>query len=281
MTNPISEPLVENVMTEDVASRVLIEGAPDGSVTLTINRPARRNALDAQTVVALTEAFETLHGADHVRVVFLTGAGAVFCSGGDLESARLAAEDWTEADNLDDARAGAAMFRALREVPALTVALLNGPAVGAGAGLTAACDAAVAVSTARIDFAETRRGFVPSISAPYVIEALGLRQARALLVAGRDLSAEEALRIGLVQEVAPDAAGLAAARDRIAAAMSRTAPGAAREAKSLLQNLAGRGLDADVVEETARAFARSRTSAEGREGVLAFLQKRRPEWAAD
>ncbi len=277
MTNPIADPLVEYVVPEDISDLVRLDASPSGVAVVTINRPHRANAFDGQTVAALREAFETLHGADHVRVVFLRGEGADFCSGLDLDWMQVAA-DWTESDNRDDALASAAMLKALADIPALTVALVDGAALGGGAGLVAACDVAVATAGARFAFGEVRLGLIPAIIGPYVIAAIGPRHARALFATGLPFDAAHAEKIGLVQEVVADAAGLQSAMDRYAEAAMASAPGAVREAKVMVREVAGRPIDRDLMDDSARRLARRRVSEEGQEGVRAVLGHRPPSW---
>lgn len=175
--NAIAHPLVADPAPDANDDLVRIEATPDGVVFITINRPQKKNAFDAATIAALYEAFETLHGADNVRVVFLRGAGGTFSAGADLSWMRDAA-DWSEGDNRDDAMGLARMLKALHDVPALTVALVEGSAMGGGAGIVAACDMAVAVEGTRFAFSEVKLGLIPATIAPYVVEAVGSRRAR-------------------------------------------------------------------------------------------------------
>ena len=278
MANPISNPLTPNVIVDDVASVVKLESTPEGVTTITINRPERRNAFDSLTIEALTEVFETLHGADHVRLVFLRGAGPAFCAGGDFDWTAQATE-LTEDDNRADAMTLAQMFKHLSEIPAVTVALVHGPAFGGGAGLVAACDYAVAVKEARFAFSEVKVGLTPSVVAPYIVNAIGPSAARALFVTGRTFEAEEALRIGLVHELAADAAGLEAAARRLTQEVMAAGPEAVREARRLVYDVWGRPIDHGLMEETARALAHRRVSDEAKEGIAAFKAKRKPNWA--
>jgi len=277
MTNPIADPLVE-VPDTDAASRlVLIEATPEGVATVTLNRAARRNAFDDHLIAALHEAFETLQGAEGVRVVFLRGAGGTFSAGADLEWMRDAIER-SESDNREDALAMAVMLKSLRDMPALTVALVEGGAFGGGAGLAAACDLAVCTADAKFSFSEVRLGLIAATISPYVVEAIGPRQARGLFATGRVFDAAHADKIGLVTEVVADAAALDAARDRIAAEMAACAPGAVEASKKLVDDVAYRPVE-DVMEETAKRIARARVGEEGQEGVRAFLARRKPSWA--
>ncbi len=276
MPNPISDPLVENVIVDDLSS-VMLEATPEGVAVITLNRPEKRNAFDSTMIEGLTEAFETLQGADHVRVVFIRGAGGTFCAGADLEWMALAAE-MTEDDNRSDAMTVATMFKSLADLPAVTVALVEGAALGGGAGLVAACDLAVAVDGARFAFSEVKLGLIPAMIAPYVVEAVGPRTARGLFVTARSFDAAYAERIGLVSEVAADAAGLAAAQERITAEVMAAAPGAVTDAKALARDVFGQPIEHALMVETARRLARRRVSEEGREGVAAFIARRKPSW---
>jgi methylglutaconyl-CoA hydratase len=277
MSNPIADPLVEVVDTDSQSDTVLIEATADGVATVLINRPARRNAFDAEVIGALHEAFETLEAADGVRIVFVRGAGGTFSAGADLDWMRRAAS-LSEADNREDALAMAHMLHRLHTLPMLTVALVEGVAFGGGAGLAAACDMALATREARFAFSEVKLGLVAATISPYVVEAIGPRRARALFATGRVFGAEEALAFGLVDIVADDAAALEAARERLAREAMDAAPGAVAESKRLVDHVAGRSIDQGLLHDTAHWIARVRVGHEGQEGVAAFLERRRPAW---
>lgn len=279
MTNPISDPLVENVISADVAAApVRLDVTPEGLAYVTLCRAARRNAFDASTIEALSQIFETLKESEHVRAVFLRGEGGVFSAGADLEWMRAAA-DRTESDNREDALAMAVMFKKLHDIPALTVALIEGAAMGGGAGMAAACDIAIAVEGARFSFSEVRLGLLPAGISPYVLRAIGPRHAKALFATGRVFDARHAEKIGLVHEVVADEAALTAAQERLAEEIMACAPGAVAESKKLVDDLFGKEIDRMVMEDTARRLAKRRVSDEGREGVAAFLERRKPNWA--
>ena len=159
--NAIAHPFVADPAPDADNELVKIDALPSGVVFVTINRPEKKNAFDAATIAAHYEAFETLQGADRVRVVFIRGAGGTFSAGADLNWMRDAA-GWSEADNRDDAMGLAKMLKALHDVPALTVALVEGSAMGGGAGIVAACDMAVAVEGARFAFSEVKLGLIPA-----------------------------------------------------------------------------------------------------------------------
>jgi methylglutaconyl-CoA hydratase len=277
MPNPIAGPLVEGVDTDAQSRLVLVEATPDGVATVTINRADRRNAFNAEVIAALKQAFETLEGADGVRVIFVRGSGGTFSAGADLEWMRDAA-DHSEADNREDAMNLAVMLKHLYDLPMLTVALVEGSAFGGGAGITAACDMAIATSDARFAFSEVRLGLVPATISPYVIAAIGPRRARQLFALGTTFDALAALDYGLVDQVVDDAAALEASTAPIIAAVKAAAPGAVGVSKRLVAHLHGRAIDHSVLVETAHAIARARVGPEGQEGVRAFLDRRRPDW---
>jgi methylglutaconyl-CoA hydratase len=280
MSNPIADPLVEVVDSDARSELVLIGSAGDGAVTVTINRPGARNALNGEVIGALREAFESLEGADGVRVVFVTGAAGTFSAGADPAWIGDAA-DHTEADDRDDAMQMAIMLKHLHDLPALTVALIDGAALGGGAGLAAACDLAIATADASFAFPEVRLGLIAATVSPYVIAAVGSRRARGLFATGRAFDAAFAERIGLIDEIVPDAASLAAARDRIAGDIMACAPDAVAASKRLVDDVAGRRIDHALMADTAHRNARARVGAEGREGVRAFLAGKTPGWAGD
>lgn len=279
MSNPIADPLVEVVDTSETTNLVDIDATQDGAVTVLLNRPARKNAFDADLISAMEEAFRTLAGAEGVRVVFVRGAGGMFSAGADLDWMRSAV-DRSEADNRDDAYELARMLKQLWDLPALTVALVEGGAFGGGAGVAAACDMAIATADAKFSFSEARLGLIPATIAPYVVQAVGPRTARALFGTAKVFDAEYAQRVGLVDEVVADGAALDAARDRISRDILSCAPGAVADAKRLVADVFAQEIDHRLMDDTAKRIARARVSPEGQEGVRAFLERRKPNWLA-
>ena len=277
MTNPIADPLVEVPDTDAASKLVHIEATPEGVATVTLNRALRRNAFNAELIAALHEAFETLQGAEGVRVVFLRGAGGTFSAGADLNWMRSAA-DWSESDNRDDAMGLAKMLKALHDVPALTVALVEGAAMGGGAGIVAACDMAVAVEGTRFAFSEVKLGLIPATIAPYVIEAVGARRARQLFLTANIFDADYAAHAGLIDMVLPEGS-MDEFISMLSDSLAGNAPGAMGDAKRLVHHVAEHKLDTSLIEDTARRIARARVSDEGQEGVRAFLDKRKARWA--
>ena len=252
--------------------------ARDGPVArLTMNRPRLHNAFDEALIAALTRALEELAEDAAVRVVLLTGAGRSFSAGADLAWMRRAAA-YDDERNREDARALEAMLRTLDELPKPTVALVNGAAIGGGTGLVAACDIALASSAASFATSEVRLGIVPAVISPYVVRAVGARQARRCFLAAERLSAEEARRIGLVHEVVPPEA-LEARAGELVAALLEGGPEAQAEAKRLVRLVESTPQGGSLLAEaTVGSIAARRASAEGREGIAAFLEKRRPGW---
>lgn len=278
MSNEIAHPLVEFPDVSATTELVHIKATPSGAATVIMNRPARRNAFNADLISALEEAFRTLQGAEGVRVVFLRGAGGGFSAGADLDWMREAV-DRTESENRADALDLAKMLKALHDLPALTVALVEGPAFGGGAGLAAACDLAVATQDATFAFSEAKLGLIAATISPYVIQAIGPRAARGLFATARAFDAAYAEKIGLVTEVVPDAAGLEAAAHRIAHDILACGPVAVEQSKRLVDDVWGRVIDHSLLEMTAHRIAATRVSEEGQEGVRAFLERRKPDWS--
>jgi methylglutaconyl-CoA hydratase len=275
--NPIADPLVEGLDTDAQSPLVQIVAGAEGAATVLLNRPARRNAFNAEMIGALREAFETLEGADGVRIVFIRGAGGTFSAGADLAWMRDAA-DYTEADNRQDAMSLAVMLKHLHDLPMLTVALVEGAAFGGGAGLAAACDIALATADAQFAFPEVKLGLIAATISPYVIAAIGPRRARSLFALGRAFGAEAAQAFGFVDEVVADAAALEARARELAEEIRACAPGAVGESKRLVAHVAGRDIDHALMADTAHRIARVRVGAEGQEGVRAFLGRRKPGW---
>lgn len=278
MPNPIADPLVEGVDVSATSGLVRLDSTAEGVVVVTLNRPQRKNAFDADLISAMEEAFSTLHGQEHVRVVFVRGAGGMFSAGADLEWMRAAA-DRSEADNRDDAFQMAKMLKALWDIPALTVALVEGGAFGGGAGVAAACDLAIATADAKFSFSEVRLGLVPATISPYVVQAIGPRAARGLFATARTFDAAYAEKIGLVTEVVADAAELNKAMDRVIDHILSCAPGAVADSKRLVHDVYGHRIDHGLMDMTAHRIAAARVGEEGQEGVRAFLERRKPSWA--
>jgi methylglutaconyl-CoA hydratase len=248
---------------------------------VTLDRPNARNAFDAALIEALRAAFQRLAAEppEALRGVVLAGAGRAFCAGADVEWMRGAIGLSVE-DNERDAAAMQAMFAAIDTCPVPVVARVQGAALGGGMGLCAVADVVVTTADATFGFTESRLGIVPAVISAFVLPKIGESHARALFPSGERFGAERALRIGLVHEVVEDEAALDARIDAILTELRASGPVATREAKSLVRDL--RGLTASEARaETVRRIARLRASAEGQEGLAAFVEKRPPRWSGD
>jgi methylglutaconyl-CoA hydratase len=246
--------------------------------TITLNRPQLHNAFDDGLIAELTAALEEAGNDTSVRVVVLTGAGASFSAGADLNWMRGMAKA-SEAENREDSLRLARLMRTLQFLPKPTVARVNGAAYGGGVGLVACCDIAVGVDSAKFGLTEVKLGLVPAVISPYVIHAIGLRQARRLFLTGELFDTTTAQRIGLLhQSVAADA--LDETVDATVSALAKAGPIAQAEAKQLALRVAGISeADAEQTDrDNAALIARLRVSAEGQEGLGAFLDKRAPHW---
>ena len=248
----------------------------DGAVArVTLSRPERRNALDPATIEALIETFGSLAEDDDVRVVVLAGEGSVFCAGADLTwMAEARNRSWE--DNLADARRLALAFEAVDASPKAVVARVQGAALAGGSGLVACADVAVAAAGAVFGFTEVRVGILPAAISPYVIRAIGPRATRELFTTGRRIDAAEALALGLVHRVVAEDE-LDAVVDEAVATFLEAAPGAIAASKRLVRESTASLALGDLPERIASA----RVGDEGREGVTAFLEKRRPSWAPE
>ncbi len=255
---------------------ILSEIDARGVATVTLNRPDKHNALDAPMIGALTETLQTLDRDHGVRVVVLTGAGSSFCAGADLSAMRAIAQA-SERDNVQDALRLGELLATLNTLSRPTIARVNGNAFGGGVGLVACCDIALASIDARLALTEIRFGIVPAMISPYVVAAIGARQARRYMLTAESISAEAAQRIGLVHEFASPEA-LDASVTRVIGSLLKGGPEAQREAKELLREVRVGAPDEQACHATAQRLARLRASEEGREGLSAFLEKRAARW---
>ena len=254
-----------------------IQTTQKGAVlTLTLSRPDVRNAFSDEVIAEITAAFRDAASRADVRAVVLAAVGPAFCAGADLNWMRRMA-DYTRAENLADAALLAEMLRVMYECPKPTIARIQGDVYAGGMGLVAACDMAVSVDTANFCLSEVKLGLIPATISPYVIRAMGARAAHRYFLTAERFDAREAHRIGFVHEVV-SAEGLDAKVAEITQALVNASPNAVRSCKTLVQEVAGRAIDAALVARTVEGIADIRTSSEGREGVQSFLQKRKPSW---
>lgn len=257
-------------------ANLLVDIDGRGVATVTLNRPAVRNAFDDRLIADLTAVLQRLGVDPTVRLLLLTGSGSCFSAGGDLNWMRRMAQ-YTEAENFADAMQLAELLRILNEFPKPTVARVNGPAYAGGLGLVCCCDVAIAAEEATFAISEVRLGLVPGTISPYVVAAIGARAARRFFLTAEPFTAAEAHRIGLVHGVSP----LTALDDTVAtviANLMQGGPEAQARAKRLVADVAGRPVTEAVRQLSARAIAEGRASAEGQQGLAAFFEKRKPAW---
>jgi len=255
-------------------SSLIITSGPVSRVTL--NRPEVRNAFNDAVIAELTQAFTQLGQDPQVRAIVLAAEGVAFCAGADLNWMRRMA-DYTHAENLADAAALAEMLRVLYTCPKPTVARIQGDVYAGGMGLVAACDMAVSVDSANYCLSEVKLGLIPATISPYVIRAMGARAAQRYFLTAERFDATEALRIGFVHGVLP-ADQLDAKVDELTKALVNASPNALRSCKTLLHKVIGKDIDTALIAKTVEGIASIRVSAEGKEGVQSFLQKRKPNW---
>jgi methylglutaconyl-CoA hydratase len=241
-----------------------------------LDRPEVRNAFNDGVIAELTEAFRSLGADPSLRVVVLGGRGKAFCAGADLGWMRtMAGYSWEE--NRADAARLAEMLWTIWSCPLPVVGRLHGDCYAGGVGLAAVCDVLVAAEGIQFCLSEARLGLLPATIGPYVVRALGEQASRRYFVTAERFDAERARALGFVHEVVP-ATLLDARVAEIVAALIANGPAAVKACKQLVKDVAGRPLDAALREDTARRIADIRASAEGREGVQAFLGKREPGW---
>src|SRR5580693_7367903 len=253
-----------------------IQLAYDGGVAaLTLNRPEKRNAISFDLIDDLLRALEEVAKSEAI-VLILTGAGKAFCSGLDLENLKALIGRSPE-QNMQDSRTMVRMFRTLYEFPKVTIAAVNGAAIAGGTGLALLCDFTLAVPEAKFGYTEVRIGFVPAIVSTFLLRQVGEKQARDLLLTGRIIGAEEAARMGLVNEIVAPEALMTRARE-LAGLLMENSPASLRATKRLLTDHARAELD-DQIEAAVRENAAIRNTADFREGVVSFLEKRKPVWS--
>lgn len=244
------------------------------SATITLNRPEKRNAISTEMIEELLAALDECE-ISPARVVILTGAGKAFCSGMDLEGLKAIAGQSPQ-QNLDDSRRMAKMFRRIYGFPKPVLAAVNGSALAGGCGIATLCDFTLAVPEAKFGYTEVKIGFIPAIVSVFLIRQIGEKRARDLLLTGRVFDAEEAREIGLVTEIVPGERLLDVARE-LAASLLASSPASLLRTKQLLLKFSEAELDREI-EMAVQANAAIRATADFREGLAAFLEKRPPRW---
>jgi methylglutaconyl-CoA hydratase len=254
-----------------------IQLAYDGGIaTITLNRPDKRNAISYELIEDLLTAFAEV-AKSTARALILTGSGKAFCSGMDLENLK-ALIGRTPEQNVEDSQVMARLFRTLYDFPKPTIAAVNGAAIAGGTGLATLCDFTLAVPEAKFGYTEVRIGFVPAIVSTFLLRQVGEKIARDVLLTGRLFDAAEALRIGLINEIVA-AEGLMNRARQLAAQLMENSPASLLYTKRLLSETAGADLDAQI-EAAVRENAAIRSTADFREGISSFLEKRKPKWSS-
>jgi methylglutaconyl-CoA hydratase len=245
-----------------------------GIATITLNRPDKRNAISYELIDDLIAALKQTAGSS-AQVTILTGAGKAFCSGMDMENLKQLTGR-THEQNLKDSETMASLFRTLYDFPKPTIAAVNGPAIAGGTGLATLCDFTLAVPEAKFGYTEVRIGFVPAIVSSFLIANIGEKRARDLLLTGRIFGAEEAQRLGLVNEIVAPEQLMARARE-LAGQLLENSPASLQATKRLLSSYTREQLDRQGTQAV-QGNAQIRQTADFKEGITAFLEKRKPTW---
>jgi len=255
---------------------VLLDIDARGIARVTLNRPDKHNAFNEHVIGSMHGAFKQVQATKNVRALVLAAEGKSFSAGADLDwMQRMAHYDF--ADNVADAQALAAMLHALNTLPFPTIARVQGAAFGGGVGLVACCDLTVATNRTKFCLSEVKLGLIPATVGPYVVAAMGERAARRYFTTAEVISADQAQRHGLVSDVV-DEGDLDQRIDALLEQLSANSPDAMAAAKQLVFDVTNRPIDEQLMRHTSEAIAKARCSAQGREGVRAFLEKRKPSW---
>lgn len=246
-----------------------------GVATVTLNRPDKRNAISYELIDDLLGALDEV-GQSSARVLVLAGAGKAFCSGMDLENLQTLIGRTPE-QSLKDSETMARLFRSLYDFPKPTIAAVNGPAIAGGCGLATLCDFTLAVPDAKFGYTEVRIGFVPAIVSTFLLRQVGEKHTRDLLLTGRIIGADEAYRIGLINEIVAPEKLMERARE-LAAQLMENSPSSLSYTKRLLSEHAQRELD-EQIQSAVRENAAVRATHDFREGISSFLEKRKPRWS--
>lgn len=250
-----------------------------GIARVTLNRPAVRNAFDEEMIGNICDTIGQLSNNEEVRAIIITGNGKAFSGGADLNM-MIRVADYSQSENRDDARRLAHMLESIYNSPKPTIALVNGAAMGGALGIIAACDIAIASEDAFFALTEVRVGLIPAVISPFVIETIGVRQARRFFLTGERIDAATARQIGLVHKVCMNI-HLEETLAQTLNDLLSGAPEAIKDSKDLIRAVAFRPIGKETCEETANRIAGRRASKEGREGITAFLEKRKPNWQRD
>ena len=265
--------LSNNVSHENVQEFL----SPDGVLYVVMNRPEVQNAFNSEQIVLLTEALENAESNPEVKVVVLCGEGKNFCAGGDINYMQSMGKNSFQ-ENKEDALQLAHLMHTLNEFPKPTIARVNGAAYGGGVGLVCCCDMAFGTEETKICLSEVKIGMVPATIGPYVINAIGLRNAHRLMLTAEVMQGQEAVNCNFLNDIFPTTK-FNEKVDAVALQITTNSPNALEITKSLLLNLAHQPIDESVIDYTADVIANVRESDEGKEGLTSFLEKRKPSWS--
>ena len=249
---------------------------PDGVLYIVMNRPEVQNAFNSKQIVLLTEALENAASNPEVKVVVLCGEGKNFCAGGDINYMKQMGQNSFQ-ENKEDALQLAHLMHTLNELPKPTIARVNGAAYGGGVGLLCCCDMAFGTEDTKICLSEVKIGMVPATIAPYVMNAIGLRNAHRLMLTAEVMQGQEAVNCNFLNAIFPTSE-FSKKVDTLALKITTNAPNALEITKSILLNLAHQSVDKGVIDYTADVIASVRESEEGKEGLTSFIEKRKPNW---
>jgi methylglutaconyl-CoA hydratase len=250
--------------------------SPEGVLFIVMNRPSIHNAFNSEQILLLTEALEQAEENPKVKVVVLTGEGKNFCAGGDINYMRSMGQNSFE-ENKEDALQLAHLMHTLNEFPKPTIARVNGAAYGGGVGLVCCCDMAFGTEDTKICLSEVKIGMVPATIAPYVMKAIGLRNAHRLMLTAEVVQGQQAVTSQFLNGLFPSSE-FDEKITELANKITTNAPNALEITKALLLNLAHQPIDEGVIDYTADVIASVRDSEEGKEGLTSFLEKRKPDW---
>ncbi len=259
---------------------VLLERDDDGTAWVTLNRPEVHNAFDENVIHRLREVFQILAEDNHCRVVVVKGAGKSFSAGGDVNWMKRAAA-FSHNENLADAEYLAAMLNSLYNLNKMTIACVRGFAMGGGLGLLSCCDMVIADENATFALSEVKIGLMPATISPYVLAAMGERNARRYFQTGERFKGQRAYELGLVHELVTTEEEMDAQLNIILDHVRDNGPFAMREAKRLIMDYADQPISAKMMQDSAERIAAIRARPEAKEGLTAFLEKRKPNWIGE
>jgi methylglutaconyl-CoA hydratase len=259
---------------------IKIERDARGVAMLTLNRPDVHNAFDELMIREVIAAFRDLGEDDAVRVIVIAAEGRSFCAGADLNWMKRASE-YDEDQNREDAGELALMLNAIYACPKPVIARVHGNAFGGGVGVVAAADIAIGVADVVFSLSEVKLGIIPAVISPYVIEAIGARYAHRYFISAERFSGSEAYRIGLLHDLAASVEAMDEQIAVLCTALLTNGPKAIESAKNLIQAVAQKSIDDELMEDTIERIAQIRSTPEAKEGISAFLEKRKPNWVTD